>query len=174
MSRLPLDEARLRAARIALVLTDNDGTLTDGRVYYSDRGEELKAYSLRDGMGVERLRQAGVQTAIITRETSRLVRRRAEKLSLPYLFTGVADKRSHLPLVLDATGLRLDQVAYLGDDVNDLGVMEVIAPAGLIAAPGDAMRSVTDVVHFVTESQGGHGAFREFAEWLLSLRGADA
>ena len=79
-----------------------------------------------------------------------------------------------LSCVLIATGLRLDQVAYLGDDVNDLGVMEVIAPAGLIAAPGDAMRSVTDVVHFVTESQGGHGAFREFAEWLLSLRGADA
>lgn len=172
VTRLPYAEAQARAARIALVLADNDGTLTDGRVWYSERGEELKAYSLRDGMGVERLRDAGIATAIVTRESSRLVERRAEKLALPWLFTGVRDKRAELPRILAMTGLSPDRVAYIGDDVNDLGIMAEISPHGLTAAPADAMRPVRNVVHFVTDARGGHGAFREFVDWILDLREA--
>ncbi|MCA9675504.1 MAG: 3-deoxy-D-manno-octulosonate 8-phosphate phosphatase [Myxococcales bacterium] len=165
-------EAAARAARIALVLCDNDGVLTDGQVYVSARGEELKAYSLRDGMGVERLRAAGVATAIVTRERSEFARRRADKLRLPHCWLGIADKRAMLGRILEEAGVRVDQVAYIGDDVNDLGIIQAIAPVGLCAAPADAMPEVVDAVHLVTRRPGGRGAFRELAEWILRQRPA--
>ena len=167
---LPMDELIARAKRVALVLADNDGVLTDGTVFVSEVGEELKQYSLRDGMGVERLRHAGVGTAIVTRESSAIVRRRAEKLQLPFVWEGVRDKREHLQKILVEARLGADQVAYIGDDVNDLGIIEAIAPAGLTAAPADAMPQVREAVHYVCEAPGGRGAFRDFAEWILRLR----
>lgn len=170
ITKLPASELSARAKRIALVLADNDGVLTDGTVFVSEVGEELKQYSLRDGMGVERLRNAGVQTAIVTREKSAIVRRRAEKLQLPFVWEGVRDKREHLQKILVEARLGVDQLAYIGDDVNDLGILEAIAPAGLTAAPADAMSIVRDSVHYVCEAPGGRGAFRDFAEWILRLR----
>ena len=160
-----------RAARVALVLCDNDGVLTDGTVWVSERGEEMLAYSRRDGMGVQRLRAAGVATAIITRERSAIVRRRAEKLELPHLWLGVRDKRAHLEHVLAETGLRADQLAFVGDDLNDLDLMRAIGAEGLTAAPADAMPEVARAAHYVCHAAGGRGAFREVAEWLLGLRG---
>jgi 3-deoxy-D-manno-octulosonate 8-phosphate phosphatase (KDO 8-P phosphatase) len=164
------EELAARAARIAMVITDNDGVLTDGRVYVSERGEEMKVYSVRDGMGVERLRLDRVATAILTRERPALIARRAAKLELPHLWTGVRDKRAHLPQILAETGLSVEQLAYVGDDVNDLEMIEAIGERGLVAAPGDAMPEVREAVHFVTHAHGGRGAFREVAEWLLRLR----
>ena len=169
---LPHDELIARAKRIAMVLSDNDGVLTDNTVFVSEVGEELKQYSLRDGMGVERLRHAGVQTAIVTREKSAIVRRRAEKLQLPFVWEGVRDKREHLQKILVEARLGVDQLAYIGDDVNDLEIIEAIAPAGLTAAPADAFANVRGAVHYVCEAPGGRGAFRDFAEWILSLRTA--
>jgi 3-deoxy-D-manno-octulosonate 8-phosphate phosphatase (KDO 8-P phosphatase) len=165
-------EAKVRAQRIRLVLTDNDGVLTDAGVYYSSAGEELKRFSLRDGMGVERLSSAGIATAIITRERSGPVARRAEKLRIPHLYLGIEDKRAHLPQVLSDAGCGLDEVAYVGDDVNDLGIILAIGERGLTAAPADAMPEVKQAVHYVAALPGGHGAFREFAEWILSRRGS--
>ena len=167
VTRMSDPEVALRAARIALVLCDNDGVLTDGRVLVSERGEELKAYSLRDGMGVERLRGAGIATAIVTRERSAFAVRRAEKLGLPHVWTGVLDKRAHLARVLEETHLRVEQIAYIGDDVNDLGIIDAVGARGLTAAPADAMPEVADAVHLVCRAPGGHGAFRELAEWIL-------
>jgi 3-deoxy-D-manno-octulosonate 8-phosphate phosphatase (KDO 8-P phosphatase) len=172
MVKLPADEVSVRAARCALVLCDNDGVLTDGTVYVSERGEELKAYSLRDGMGVERLRDAGVQTAIVTRETSSMVHRRGEKLKLPFVWTGVADKAALLPRVLDQAHISVAQLAYIGDDVNDLGIIHAVREVGLTAAPADAMPEVQAAVHFVCKNPGGRGAFRELAEWILAHRGS--
>jgi 3-deoxy-D-manno-octulosonate 8-phosphate phosphatase (KDO 8-P phosphatase) len=163
-----------RAARIALVLCDNDGVLTDGTVWVSGRGEEMMVYSRRDGMGVQRLRERGVATAIVTREQSAIVRRRAEKLELPHLWLGVRDKRAHLARVLAETGLRGDQLACIGDDVNDLDLIAAIGEAGLTAAPADAIPEVKRAVHYVCDAAGGRGAFREVAEWLLRLRDAAA
>jgi len=168
--RLRADEAAARAARVALVLCDNDGVLTDGTVFVSERGEELKQYSLRDGMGVERLRNAGIATGVITREKSPIVQRRADKLQLPHLWLGVLDKRVHLGKILDETRLSVEQIAYIGDDVNDLGIIEAIGEAGLTAAPSDAMLEVREAAHLVCRSPGGRGAFREFAEWILRHR----
>ena len=167
MTGLARDELSLRAARLRLVLTDVDGVLTDAGVYYSERGEELKRFNVRDGMGVELLRAAGVRTAFLTRETSRSVQSRARKLRLEHTWLGVADKRSHLDVVLRETGLTLDQIAYIGDDVNDLGIIEAVGGHGLTAAPADAIEAVARLVHLRALSRGGHGAFREFADWIL-------
>jgi 3-deoxy-D-manno-octulosonate 8-phosphate phosphatase (KDO 8-P phosphatase) len=167
---LPIEEARARACRIKLVLTDCDGVLTDAGVYYSDGGEALKRFSMRDGMGVERLREVGIATGILTRERSRVVERRAEKLGLPYLYLGVTDKARHFPTIQRETGLGPEQFAYIGDDVNDLGIIALVGSEGLTAAPADAFDPVIAEVHYRCPRPGGHGAFRNFAEWILGLR----
>ena len=167
----PLErELRARAARVRLVLSDVDGTLTDGAVFYSERGEAMKRFSMRDGMGVERLRDDGVETALVTRETSPIVARRAEKLRIRRLYEGVVDKEGALDTILAETGYDVSQLAYIGDDVNDLGIMAAIGRRGLIAAPLDAVPSVLRVAHYRCARGGGGGAFRDFAEWILELR----
>ncbi len=171
--KMQQDELTARAQRCRLVLADCDGTLTDAGAWYSSAGELAKRFSLRDGMGVELLRNAGIATAIITREASEAVRRRSEKLKLPFHFDGIRDKGSHLPEIVKQTGCAPGEMAYIGDDVNDLDIIQAIADAGgLTGAPADATRTVVDIVHHHGNRSGGHGAFREFAEWLLTLRGA--
>ena len=159
-----------RARAVRLVLTDSDGVLTDTGVYYSERGEELKRFSIRDGMGVERLRQAGIETGIVTGELSPSVVRRAEKLALPTVLLGVKDKLGAVRGLCAERGLGLDEVAYIGDDVNDLAVLAEVSRRGLTASPSDGLPSVRAVVTHVCAAPGGHGAFREFAEWILSHR----
>ncbi|HEY7373882.1 MAG TPA: 3-deoxy-D-manno-octulosonate 8-phosphate phosphatase [Polyangia bacterium] len=163
-------ELEMRAARIKLVATDVDGVLTDGCVYYGDDGEVLKRFSLRDGMGVERLRGDGIETAFVTRESSRIVSRRAEKLKIRLCYLGVADKRALLPDMLAEAGIAANEIAYIGDDVNDAGIIAAVAPRGLVAAPLDAVPSVLHSVHYRCAQPGGVGAFRDFAEWILDLR----
>lgn len=168
---LPEAELRRRARRLALVLTDCDGVLTDAGIYYSAAGEELRRFSVRDGMGVERLREAGVATAIVTREPNEQILRRAEKLRVR-AHLGVRDKVAALPSIVADGGAALETAAYIGDDVNDLEAMRAVAGAGgLIGAPADAMPEVLALVHFRASARGGHGAFRDFAEWILALRG---
>ncbi len=161
---------RDRARKIKMVISDNDGVFTDNGVFYSERGEEFKRYSIRDGMGVERLLAVSVQTGIMTGEVSPNLKKRAEKLGIEYLYLGVQDKLSKLEDVLFETGFRLDELAYIGDDINDAPVMEAISREGLTACPGDATRFVRPYVHYVCEASGGDGAFREFAEWIISMR----
>jgi 3-deoxy-D-manno-octulosonate 8-phosphate phosphatase (KDO 8-P phosphatase) len=170
MILLSPQEQKARASRIRLVLSDNDGVFTDNGVYYSERGEEFKRYSIRDGMGVERLREHGVETGIMTGEVSPSIVRRAQKLHIERLYLGVKDKQSRLADVLSDTGLSVAEIAYIGDDVNDIGIMNAIVPFGLVACPGDAMHLVEPCVHYRCTAQGGRGAFREYAEWLIALR----
>jgi 3-deoxy-D-manno-octulosonate 8-phosphate phosphatase (KDO 8-P phosphatase) len=163
-------EIRIRAARIKLILTDSDGVLTDTGVYYGESGEMFKRFSIRDGMGVERLRARGIETAILTGETSGSVRTRAAKLQMKFFYPGVKDKRAHLAAVLEETGLTPQQIGYIGDDMNDLEIMRELRGAGITAAPGDAMPEISVLAHYRCKNRGGHGAFREFAEWLIALR----
>jgi 3-deoxy-D-manno-octulosonate 8-phosphate phosphatase (KDO 8-P phosphatase) len=163
------DDLRHRAARIRLVLTDVDGVLTDAGVYYSERGEELRRFSLRDGMGVELLRGGGIETAFLSREDSGIVRARAKKLAVA-TYLGVRDKLAHLPQILAATGLGRTELAFIGDDVNDLPLLRVIAEEGLTGAPADAIEEVRSGVHCVSAARGGHGAFRDFADAILRWR----
>jgi len=166
---MPLHAAR-RARAVKLVLTDCDGVLTDGGVFYSADGETLKRFSMRDGLGVERLREAGIATAIVTRERSAVVARRSQKLGLPFLFEGMADKRAGLPRILSESGLEPGELAFIGDDVNDVSLLLEVGRAGLTGAPADAVPEARAAVHYRCQAPGGHGAFREFAEWILSLR----
>lgn len=166
---LSRSEAQARAMRVKLVLTDCDGVLTDGGVYYSASGEELKCFSMRDGKGVERARNAGIDTVIVTGERSSSVRARGEKLGIE-VHLGIEPKAPFVLELLAKRGLTRAEVAFIGDDVNDLGALALVREAGLAGAPADAQSAVRAAVHRVTEAQGGKGAFREFVEWLLELR----
>lgn len=168
----PLRQLRARARAIRLVLTDNDGVWTDTGVYYSDTGEQMKRFSIRDGMGVARLRDAGIATGVVSGELSGSLRMRAEKLRLEHVYLGVGDKAALFPEILRRAGMSAAEVAFIGDDVNDLPLLEILGPAGLTGAPGDAMPEVLKRVHYRCRARGGHGAFREFAEWILALRAA--
>ncbi|MDO6432502.1 HAD-IIIA family hydrolase [Flavitalea sp. BT771] len=162
------DQLKVSAARIKLLLTDVDGVLTDNGVYYSENGEAMKRFSIRDGMGVERLRKlAGIDTGIITGETSPSVVRRAEKLQIRELHLGIRNKLDRVTEIMQRLQLQWQEIAYIGDDVNDLEVME---KAGLTACPADAMPQVSEIVRYHCRNEGGYGAFREFAEWLIELK----
>lgn len=157
-----------KAAHIQLLLTDCDGVLTDAGVYYSAQGEELKRFSMRDGMGVERLRKlAGVEVGIVTGENSQPVARRAEKLQIAELHLGIKDKVRTLLDCSGRKGIPLSDIAFIGDDVNDLDVLQLV---GLSACPADGMQEVKSVVDYTCQLPGGHGAFREFAELIIKAK----
>ncbi len=154
-----------KACAVRFLVADCDGVLTDTGVYYSDRGESLKRFSIRDGMGVERLRTlAGIPTGILSGEVSPALKRRAEKLGIEECGLGVQDKAAALRSLAERHRLPLEAIAYIGDDVNDL---PALALAGLSAAPSDAFEEVRRAVDFVCTLPGGRGAFREFAEFIL-------
>ena len=168
MVKLDAKEIAHRARHVKMLISDVDGVLTDAGVYYSARGEELKRFSMRDGMGVERLRDARIDTAFVTREDSPIVVQRAHKLRVTHLHLGVRDKSEFLERWLPSLGLRLAQVAYIGDDVNDLGALRLVGEQGLTAAPNDAVPEVLREVHIRAEYGGGHGAFRQFADLIIN------
>lgn len=153
-----------RALRIKLLVMDVDGTLTDGAMYYSERGEDLKRFNTRDGMGITLLHRAKIQTAIITSEHSPIVVRRAEKLRIKEVMLGSKDKTTTLLDMARRLDLVPEDIAYIGDDVNDLHVMRL---CGFSACPADAVESIKDVAHMVCQRPGGNGAVRELAEFIL-------
>jgi len=155
-----------KLSRIKLLLTDCDGVLTDGGVYYGKTGEELKKFDIRDGMGVERLHNfAGVTTGIITGELSPSVIKRAEKLKITELHLGVKDKPAVFKEILNRLNLSAEEVAYIGDDTNDL---EVLKLAGVAVCPANAVSFVKEVAGIVCEAKGGEGCFRELAELIIA------
>ncbi len=161
-------ELQEKGRQIRLLLTDCDGVLTDGSVYYSERGEEMKRFSVRDGMGAERLRKlANVEVGIVTGEVSLSLQRRAEKLGITELYLGARDKLSVLDDISERRNLKLEQIAYIGDDTNDVEVMKRV---GLSACPADATRFAKEVVDYVCENRGGYGAFRDLAEFIIATK----
>lgn len=164
---MKLSDLTARARRIRLVLTDCDGVLTDGGVYYSERGEEMKRFNIRDGMGVERLRNHGILTGIMTGEMSPSVRTRAAKLRIEELHLGIKDKPTCLHEILARTGLTAEEVAFIGDDTNDV---EILGLVGLSACPGDATSFARAVADFHCQTAGGHGCFRELAEFIIAAQ----
>ena len=157
-----------KARKIKLILTDSDGVLTDTGVFYSDQGEVMKRFSIRDGMGVERLLNLlKIETGIITGELSGSVKKRAEKLQIKELYLGAKNKASLLSEILNKNNLKGENIAFIGDDVNDIELMKLV---GLTASPSDGMLDVRNKVDYVCEEKGGHGAFREFAELIIALR----
>jgi len=153
---------------IKLFATDVDGVLTDAGMYYSESGDEWKKFNTRDGMGIKLLQRAGIITAIVTQERTKLVARRAEKLAIPELHQGVMDKLSCVREMAARHGLTLSQVAYIGDDINDL---ETLKAVGFSATPADGMPQVTAVVDYICRKKGGEGAVREIIEMILGAQG---
>ena len=160
-------DVRARARKIRLVAMDVDGVLTDAGMYYTEAGDELKKFNTRDGMGVALVREAGLATAILTRESTRLVEWRGAKMRIDHVFTGVTDKLTCMRGLLEQLGLTLDQVAYIGDDVNDY---DLLCHVGLAAAVRDASRLPKSVAHIITEAKGGEGAVRELCEIILEAQ----
>ncbi len=161
----PVNSLKSKIGNVKLLLTDNDGVLTDTGVYYSSKGEEMKRFSIRDGMGVERLYQIlNIKTGIITGELSGSVKKRAEKLKINELYLGVKNKPEMIEKILHKNGLKTKNIAYIGDDMNDF---EAIKLAGFSGCPGDAIPEIKKIVDYVCQNKGGNGAFREFAELII-------
>ncbi len=156
-----------KAKKIKLVISDIDGVWTDGGIYYSARGEELKKFNTRDGMGVQLLRNKKIEVAIITGEITEIVQRRADKLGLNLVFLGIKDKRKKVEEIINQLGLNPEEAAYIGDDINDL---EPIKVCGLTATVADGIQAVKSSVDYVCRNNGGQGAFREFAEFILAAQ----
>lgn len=161
------DILRNKALAIKAFFTDVDGSLTDGKVYYSAKGEELKSFSLRDGTGFYLLRKAGITTGLITGENSEIVRRRADKLKITNCYLGVEDKLEQLKKVCNEYNILRSEVAYLGDDLNDYPLLNKV---GLFFCPSDACEEIKKKADYICGHRGGDGAFREAAETLLELR----
>ncbi len=162
------EEIKAKAKKIKLLLTDNDGVLTDGGVYYGENGEEFKKFNIRDGMGVERLLNlANIETGIITGENSPSVKKRAEKLKITELHLGIKDKATLLLEILKTKNISSNEVAYIGDDVNDVEIMKLV---GLSACPADAISFAKNEADYICNNNGGNGAFRELAEFIIASK----
>lgn len=156
------------AKKIKLFLTDCDGCLTDGGMYYSENGDELKKFSALDGLGFRLMRERGISCGIITGESRKLVERRAEKLKLDILKMGVVDKLSIVQEICAERGITLEEVAYVGDDVND---KELLRAVGFSASVPGALEEIQECVDYVTKRAGGSGAVREVIEYVLANMG---
>lgn len=168
---IPIAVARRKAKALKLVITDVDGVLTDTGVFYSADGELMKRFSIRDGMGVERLRnQCSVETGIMTGENSPAVLKRAEKLKITHYFPGTKDKKATILEFFDDHDFSPEDIAFIGDDYND---EEVIGVAGFTACPADAMPYIKSLVDYVSDVAAGYGAFRDFAELIIFLRNGE-
>lgn len=153
-----------RAKKIKLVLMDCDGVLTDGKIYFSDSGEETKAFNIKDGQGIVSLHAAGILTGVITGRSSKALEARVAELGMKFLKQKSKDKVADLESVLAEAGVSADETAYIGDDIPDMALLE---KAGLAVAVADSATELFDVVHHVTERNGGSGAVREVADLIL-------
>jgi N-acylneuraminate cytidylyltransferase len=154
--------------KIKCFLTDCDGVLTDSGMYYSENGEELKKFNTKDGMGLKILKENGIITGIITGESVDLVRRRAEKLGVDILYLGAKNKAKVLKEICANYNLTFEEIAYVGDDINDL---EVIKEVGFGCTVHDGMDILRNSADYVTKAKGGHGAVRELVELIMGVRG---
>ncbi|MCD8107081.1 MAG: N-acylneuraminate cytidylyltransferase [Oscillospiraceae bacterium] len=165
MRKNGLVEEKKSIPEIKMFLTDCDGCLTDGGMYYSEHGDELKKFNSRDGMGFALLRAKGIITGIVTSESVDLNRRRAEKLKLDVLEPGCKDKVAAVKSLCEKYDIAPENVAYVGDDINDIDVIKMV---GFGCAPADAMPQVKEVADYVTKAKGGEGVIREVIEWLMN------
>lgn len=164
---LPAD-IRERAARVKLAVFDVDGVLTDGKLWYTADGHELKAFHAHDGLGLKRLLANGVEVAVITARLSHVVTERMAELGVAHVYQDQKDKRACLAQLLNALKLTSEQVAYTGDDLPDLAAMQGV---GLAIAVANAHAWVRDRAHWRTRHAGGEGAAREVCDLILAAQG---
>lgn len=150
-----------------MLILDVDGVLTDGGMYYTESGDEFKRFDTRDGQGIAVIRAAGIIPALITRERTSIVERRAAKLGIAEVHQGATDKLAVVRDLLARHGIEPQQVCYIGDDIGDLEAMRFV---GLPVAVADAVPAIRRVAAFITSRKGGYGAVREVCELILSAR----
>ena len=167
MRRHVLPEKSMK--KVKLFLSDVDGTLTDGGMYYSESGDELKKFNTRDGMGFQLLREAGIKTGIITSEDTKIVANRAKKLKVDYLCQSKRDggKVAAVQEICDDLGISFDEVAYIGDDIN---CYDLLSRVGYAACPSDACNKVKKIPNIkVMQNKGGQGCVREFVNYMIDI-----
>ncbi len=154
-------------SEIRLIVLDVDGTLTDGGVYIDNNGIETKKFNIKDGAGIVLAEKAGIDFMILTGRESRCVEHRANELKIRYVFQGISDKLSYLKNFLHEHEILPENVAYMGDDANDLECMQYV---GFAACPSDAVEDVKEKCNFVSHLNGGYGAVREFCDFICKTR----
>ncbi|MBI4949601.1 MAG: HAD hydrolase family protein [Deltaproteobacteria bacterium] len=164
-----LDENKLheKLKKIKLVIFDCDGVLTDGRIIYNDEGQETKVFDVRDGHGIKLMARGGIESAILTARESKTVVHRAANLGIELVFQGMKDKLAGLEEILKTRPFKLDEIAYVGDDIIDLPVLKRV---GLALTVADAVDEVKERADYVTSKPGGRGAVRELAELILKAQ----
>lgn len=161
------DEIIARANKIKLILTDCDGVLTDGSLYYHEHGESHKVFHIHDGLAFKLAHNAGIKTGIISGRKSAALELRANELKVDYLYHGNDAKRAAYEEIRTAENLYDDQIAHVGDDLHDL---ELLHRVGFAIAVADAVSEVKAAAHFITARNGGRGAFREAVELILKAQ----
>lgn len=151
-----------------LIITDIDGVWTDGGMYYDQTGNEWKKFNTSDSAGVLFARLYDIPVCIITGEDTEIVKRRAEKLKIEYLFQGAKDKLSIAQDLCNSLNISLDDVAYIGDDLNDVQLLKAV---GFSGTPANAPEYIKGLVHYTTKARGGDGAFRDFVEHIFHVCG---
>lgn len=160
-------EAVARASSLRLAIFDVDGVFTDGRLHYTASGENLKVFHVRDGLGIKRLMTAGIAVAIISGRSSDAVALRMRELGVTEIFQGDHDKLPIYNALLERLGVTPAETAFMGDDLPDIPLLRV---SGLAACPADADPEVASVCHWQSDRPGGHGAVREFCDFVLGVR----
>ncbi len=151
---------------IRILIMDVDGTLTDGGIYYDTNGNELKKFNVKDGAGIKSVQNIGIKTMILTGRNSEIVEKRAHELNVTYLYQNISDKYAFLKTFLKKNNIDISDVAYIGDDDNDLECMQNV---GFSGAPSDASDKILSVADYVCSRSGGNGAVREFCEKILDI-----
>jgi len=152
--------------KIKIVISDVDGVLTDGGMYYSEKGEIFKKFNTRDGMASELMKQK-IITILITQEKSRIALHRAKKLKISDVYVGIVKKEALLPKICKKYDVKLSEILYIGDDVNDYEIMKRV---GLSATPADGMDIIKKIADYICVTKGGDGVFREIADLLLKSK----
>ncbi len=160
-------ELTAKLKKIKLFAMDVDGVLTDAGAYYSEDGIELKKFNIRDGMGMVLLRKAGYKVAIVTTENTKIVEKRSERLQVDDLHQGVFKKTDAIEKLLQKYSLTWEEIAFIGDDINDIPVLKKV---GFAAAPANATALNKKIADYVTKADGGHGAVREVCDLMLDLK----
>lgn len=153
---------------IKILVLDVDGTLTDGKLYMDDKDNALKAFNVRDGFAIVNWLKLGGEVVIITGKSSNIVERRAKELGIKYVVQGSKNKTQDLKKILERLNLSFENVAYMGDDLNDIGLMKKIA---LPACPHDAVLEVLEICKFISNKNGGEGAVRDLLEHIMKANG---
>jgi len=159
-----INKIQNKIKKIEIILTDVDGVLTDGGRYYSENGESLKKFHVRDGMGVNILLRNGIKTIIITKENSKITKKWAKDMNVTKVISGSLKKENELPKICKTFNLSPTQIAYIGDDVNDIGLLKKV---GFSATTNDADNMIKEHVDYVCTKDGGNGAFREISDIIF-------